>query len=117
MNADSTPGEVLKEKAWRGAFLFALVVAALAAGYTLGYLRTDVVALRATLEHQRAQIHEFQRDCECSHRGSPSGRLAKMTRDKEVCEKDLEACKKGLSGDSDNPLAPRGGAGAGAAGR
>ena len=78
-----TPQEELKEKTWQAATRIAVALTLLGSGYTVGYLQYgDAVELRATVKQKQDRIVDLEND-----RETMSTKLAKVTRDKEVCEK------------------------------
>lgn len=84
-----TPQEELKEKIWQGATRLVVAIALLGSGYTVGYLQYgDAVELRATVKQKQDRIVDLE-----NGRETTNTVLAKTKRDKEVCTKDLEACR------------------------
>lgn len=86
---DKTPQEELKEKTWQAATRLAIAVTLFGSGYVVGYLQYgDAVTLRSQVKQKQDRIVDLEND-----RETMSTRMAKVTRDKEVCEKDLKASK------------------------
>lgn len=80
---DKTPQEELKEKTWQAATRLAIALTLFGGGYTVGYLQYgDAVQLRAQVKQKQDRIVDLEND-----RETMSTKLAKVTRDKEVCEK------------------------------
>lgn len=85
-----TPQEELKEKIWQGATRLAIALALFGGGYTVGYLQYgDAVELRSTVKQKQDRIVDLE-----NNRETLSTRLAKVGRDKEVCEKELKAIEE-----------------------
>ena len=82
-----TPQEELKEKTWQAATRIAIALTWFGSGYTVGYLQYgDAVELRSTVKQKQDRIVDLEND-----RETMSTKLAKITRDKEVCEKAAKA--------------------------
>jgi hypothetical protein len=82
-----TPQEELKEKTWQAATRIAIALTLFGSGYTVGYLQYgDAVELRSTVKQKQDRIVDLEND-----RETMSTKLAKITRDKEVCEKAAKA--------------------------
>lgn len=78
-----TPQEELKEKTWQAATRIAIALTLLGSGYTVGYLQYgDAVELRSTVKQKQDRIVDLEND-----RETMSTKLAKVTRDLEVCKK------------------------------
>lgn len=85
-----TPQEELKEKIWQGATRIAIAGFLFGGGYTVGYLQYgDAVELRTQVKQKQDRIVDLEND-----RETMSTKLAKVTRDKEVCEKAAAAAKE-----------------------
>lgn len=85
-----TPQEELKEKIWQGATRLAIAATLFGGGYTVGYLQYgDAVELRQTVKQKQDRIVDLE-----NNRETLSTRLAKVGRDKEVCEKELKAIEE-----------------------
>jgi hypothetical protein len=84
---DKTPQEELKEKTWQAATRLAIAITLFGSGYTVGYLQYgDAVALRTQVKTLKDRIVDLEND-----RETMSTRMAKVTRDKEICEKAAKA--------------------------
>lgn len=84
---DKTPQEELKEKIWQGATRLAIAICLFGGGYTVGYLQYgDAIQLRDKVKQKQDRIVDLEND-----RETMSTKLAKVTRDKEVCEKAAKA--------------------------
>jgi uncharacterized protein YlxW (UPF0749 family) len=82
-----TPQEELKEKIWQGATNIAIAATLFGAGYLAAYLQySDAVELRQTVKQKQDRIVDLEND-----RETMSTRMAKVTRDKELCEKAAKA--------------------------
>jgi uncharacterized protein YlxW (UPF0749 family) len=82
-----TPQEELKEKTWQAATRLAIAAALFGAGYLASYLQySDAIELRQKVKQKQDRIVDLEND-----RETMSTRMAKVTRDKEVCEKQLKA--------------------------
>ena len=78
-----TPQEELKEKTWQAATRLAIALTLFGSGYTVGYLQYgDAVELRSTVKQKQDRIVDLEND-----RETMSTKLAKVTRDLEVCKK------------------------------
>jgi hypothetical protein len=78
-----SPQEELKEKTWQAATRIAIAITLLGSGYTVGYLQYgDAIALRSTVKQKQDRIVDLEND-----RETMSTKLAKVTRDLEVCKK------------------------------
>lgn len=92
-----TPQEELKEKTWQAATRLAIALTLFGGGYTVGYLQYgDAVELRQTVKQKQDRIVDLEND-----RETMSTRMAKVGRDKEVCEKELKGLKEAAA-----PAAP-----------
>lgn len=86
---DKTPQEELREKTWQAATRIVIGLTLLGSGYLVGYLQySDAIQLRSQVKQKQDRIVDLEND-----RETMSTRMAKVTRDKEICEKDLKACK------------------------
>lgn len=86
---DKTPQEELKEKTWQAATTIFIYACLFGAGFFVGYLMYgDAVELRDKTKQQQDRIVDLENE-----RETMSTRMAKETRDKEVCEKELKAAK------------------------
>lgn len=95
-----TPQEELKEKTWQAATRLAIAATLFGGGYTVGYLQYgDAVELRSTVKQKQDRIVDLEND-----RETMSTRMAKVTRDKELCEKELKA--KGAAAEAPAAAAP-----------
>lgn len=84
---DKTPQEELKEKAWQAATRVALAVTLLGGGYTIGYLQFgDAIQLRTEVKQKKDRIVDLENE-----RETMSTKMAKVSRDKDVCEKAAKA--------------------------
>ncbi|HEY2773893.1 MAG TPA: hypothetical protein VGK20_07560 [Candidatus Binatia bacterium] len=82
-----TPQEELREKAWQAATRLVVGLTLLGAGYTAAYLQyKDAVELRVTVKQKQDRIVDLENE-----RETMSTKLAKIQRDKEVCEKAAKA--------------------------
>jgi len=82
-----TPQEELKEKTWQAATRIAIALTLFGSGYTVGYLQYgDAVELRSTVKQKQDRIVDLEND-----RETMSTKLAKVTRDMEVCKKAAKA--------------------------
>jgi hypothetical protein len=82
-----TPQEELREKAWQAATRVVIAATLFGSGYTVGYLQYgDAVELRATVKQKQDRIVDLEND-----RETMSTKMAKVTRDKEICEKNAKA--------------------------
>ncbi len=96
-----TPQEELKEKIWQGATRLAIAATLFGGGYTVGYLQYgDAVELRSTVKQKQDRIVDLEND-----RETMSTRMAKVTRDKEICEKELKAQKESAAAPAAAPAA------------
>ncbi|HXC53483.1 MAG TPA: hypothetical protein VN634_21530 [Candidatus Limnocylindrales bacterium] len=94
IDLDKTPQEELREKAWQAATRIVVAVTLIGSGLLVGYLMWgDAAALRGQVKQKQDRIVDLEND-----RETTSTRLAKITRDKEVCEKAL--AKGGGGGDA-----------------
>lgn len=90
---DKTPQEELREKTWQAATRLAIALTLFGGGYLVGYLQySDAIQLRSQVKQKQDRIVDLEND-----RETMSTRMAKVTRDKEVCEKDLKAAKEGAA--------------------
>jgi len=86
-----SPQEELKEKMWTAANRFVIMAVLVGAGYMIAYLQYgNAPALRKQVKQQQDRIVDLENE-----RETISTRLAKESRDKELCNKDLTAAKKG----------------------
>lgn len=86
-----SPKEELKEKMWQGAMRLVVMAVLIGAGYLIAYLQYgDAAVLRKQNKQQQDRIVDLENE-----RETISTRLAKETRDKETCNKELTAAKKG----------------------
>lgn len=86
-----TPQEELREKAWQAATRIAIAATLFGSGYTVGYLQYgDAVELRSTVKQKQDRIVDLEND-----RETMSTKMAKVTRDKEICEKAAKAAAAG----------------------
>ena len=80
---DKTPQEELREKTWQAATRLVIAATLFGAGYLASYLLySDAVTLRSQVKQKQDRIVDLEND-----RETMSTRMAKCTRDKEVCEK------------------------------
>lgn len=87
MSEDQTPQEELKEKTWQAATTIFIYGCLFGAGFFVGYLMYgDAVELRDKTKQQQDRIVDLENE-----RETMSTRMAKETRDREVCEKSLKA--------------------------
>jgi cell division protein FtsB len=86
-----TPQEELKEKTWQAATRLAIAATLFGSGYTVGYIQYgDAVELRAAVKQKHDRIVDLENE-----RETMSTRMAKLTRDKDISDKELKACKEG----------------------
>lgn len=82
-----TPQEELKEKTWQAATNIAIAATLFGSGYLAAYLQySDAIELRETVKQKQDRIVDLEND-----RETMSTRMAKVTRDKELCEKAAKA--------------------------
>lgn len=82
-----TPQEELKEKTWQAATRVVIAATLFGAGYLASYLQySDAIELRETVKQKQDRIVDLEND-----RETMSTRMAKVTRDKELCEKAAKA--------------------------
>jgi hypothetical protein len=80
---DKTPQEELREKAWQAATRLAVAATLFGGGLTVGYLMWgDAPMLKNQVKQKQDRIVDLEND-----RETMSTKLAKITRDKEICEK------------------------------
>lgn len=95
-----TPQEELKEKTWQAATRLVIAATLFGGGYLAAYLQySDAIELRETVKQKQDRIVDLEND-----RETTSTRLAKVTRDKEQCEKALKAA--GTAAPAAAPAAP-----------
>jgi hypothetical protein len=88
---DKTPQEELREKTWQAATRLVVAATLFGGGLLAGYLAWgDAAQLRSEIKQKKDRIVDLEND-----RETASTRLAKITRDKEVCEKELKTVKTG----------------------
>lgn len=86
-----SPQEELKEKAWQAASRIVIMAVLIGAGYLIAYLQYgDAASLRKQVKQQQDRVVDLENE-----RETISTRLAKESRDKEMCAKELAAAKKG----------------------
>jgi|GEM_PF-950566 len=86
-----SPQEELKEKAWQAASRLVIMAVLIGAGYLISYLQYgDAPALRKQVKQEHDRVVDLENE-----RETISTRLAKESRDKELCTKELTAAKKG----------------------
>ncbi len=86
-----SPQEELKEKAWQAANRTVIMAVLVGAGYLIAYLQYgDAALLRKQVKQQQDRVVDLENE-----RETISTRLAKESRDKELCVKELTAVKKG----------------------
>jgi hypothetical protein len=86
-----TPQEELKEKTWQAASRVAIAITLFASGYVAGYLQYgDAVELRQTVKQKQDRIVDLENE-----RETLSTKMAKLSRDKEVCDKAAKAAAAG----------------------
>lgn len=89
---EKTAEEELKEKSWQIAGRIVLTGFLIGVGYVAAYLMySDAVPLRQQVKQQQDRIVDLENE-----RETLSTRMAKETRDREVCDKDLKACRDDL---------------------
>jgi hypothetical protein len=89
--SEKSPQDELKEKTWQAANRLVLAATLFGSGYVVGYLQYgDAVELRDKVKQQQDRIVDLENE-----RETMSTRMAKETRDREVCDKDLKAAKAG----------------------
>lgn len=82
-----TPQEELKEKTWQAATRLAIAITLFGSGYVVGYLQYgDAIELRSQVKQKQDRIVDLENE-----RETMSTKMAKVTRDKEVCEKAAKA--------------------------
>ncbi len=89
-----TAEEQLNEAVWTWAGRIAIAAVLIGAGWFGAYTQYgDAADLRVQVETHQDRILDLE-----NQRETMSTRLAKQTRDKEVCEKDRKALKQELKG-------------------
>ena len=84
IDLDKTPQEELREKSWQAATRLVIAATLFGSGLLTGYLMWgDAAALRAQVKQKQDRIVDLEND-----RETTSTRMAKVTRDKEICEKE-----------------------------
>ncbi len=88
-----TPQEELKEKTWQAASRLAIAITLFGSGYVAGYLQYgDAVELRSEVKQKKDRIVDLENE-----RETLSTKMAKLTRDKEVCDKTLKTAQAGAA--------------------
>ncbi|HYC54514.1 MAG TPA: hypothetical protein VEL28_06230 [Candidatus Binatia bacterium] len=91
---EKTPQQELKEKTWQAANNIVVAAALLGGGYFIGYWQFgDAPQLRDKVKQQQDRIVDLENE-----RETVSTRLAKETRDKEVCDKELKSVRDASRG-------------------
>jgi len=84
---DKTPQEELREKTWQAATRLVIAITLLGSGYVVGYLQYgDAVELRQQVKQKKDRIVDLENE-----RETMSTKMAKISRDLEVCQKALKA--------------------------
>jgi cell division protein FtsB len=82
-----TPQEELREKTWQAATRLAIALTLFGGGYVVGYLMYgDAVELRSTVKQKQDRIVDLENE-----RETLSTKMAKLQRDKELCDKAAKA--------------------------
>ena len=111
MDLDKTPQEELREKTWQAATRLVVAATLFGSGLLTGYLMWgDAAALRSQVKQKQDRIVDLEND-----RETTSTRMAKVTRDKELCEKALKAGAPGAAAAAPAAAAPAAAAPAAAA--
>jgi len=98
-----TPQEELKEKTWQAATRLAIALTLFGSGYTVGYLQYgDALELRGAVKQKQDRIVDLEND-----RETMSTKLAKVTRDLEVCVKSGKAAAAAAAAPGTAPAAAR----------
>ena len=97
---EKTPQQELKEKTWQAANNIVVALALLGSGYFIGYWQFgDAPELRDKVKQHQDRIVDLENE-----RETVSTRLAKETRDKEVCDKELKGLRDAAKAAA--PVAP-----------